>query len=526
MARLSPRLKAAAPYAAIALAALAAHATALGAGFTWLDHGDIELGAALAPPSQWPALFTRGFARTGFYRPLMALSLSLDSLTGATWAFHLSNLVLHASAAVLCALAGRALGLSRRAALAAGLLFAVHPATAMVASSLSLRSEALLAIGLLGLIVAHRSGRPLAAALWLALAALSKETGLVLAPLFLAALEWTHRRAGPPSPPSPRRRALFIAEALALALCLGLRFAFAPPWRARFPELTPLEAVGTRLAAVGRYLLALLVPVDASACDAISRALPWSPLALLGLAALGALAYAAFTRRGPWLLAALALLPALQGVPTPRFYSPHYLYLPLALLALPLGDWLARQGRRTLLAGAAVLVLCAGLSLRAGLRYRSDETLFGPDVAAHPACREGRLYLGDAALARGELEVAGRHYEAALLRDERQVAYADEAAALQNLGTVRLRQGDFVAAESSYRAALARVSEEKRQRELRHNLAAAVLAQGHPGPAAALLEPETERPDAFPASLLLRARALDAVGRSSEAAQLRRRAER
>ena len=61
-------------------AAVASHLTALANGFTWLDHGDLEHRAAIAAPGHWLGLFTHGFARTGFYRPLTALSLSLDGL--------------------------------------------------------------------------------------------------------------------------------------------------------------------------------------------------------------------------------------------------------------------------------------------------------------------------------------------------------------------------------------------------------------------------------------------------------------
>src|SRR2546430_6864599 len=59
---------------AVAAAALAAHATALAGGYTWLDHGDLESGAALAPPAGFIGLFAKGYARTGFYRPLTALA--------------------------------------------------------------------------------------------------------------------------------------------------------------------------------------------------------------------------------------------------------------------------------------------------------------------------------------------------------------------------------------------------------------------------------------------------------------------
>ena len=70
-------------HAVVAAAACAAHATALAGGFVWLDHAHIEDGLALVGQGQgiasWLALFTTGFAGTGFYRPLMSVSLSIDA---------------------------------------------------------------------------------------------------------------------------------------------------------------------------------------------------------------------------------------------------------------------------------------------------------------------------------------------------------------------------------------------------------------------------------------------------------------
>src|SRR4051794_2033449 len=110
----------------VAAAAAVSHFPALFAGFTWLDHGDIESGAAIAPPAHWLELFTHGYARTGFYRPVTALSLSIDGLVGAPWMFHLTNVALHAAASVLLMQAALALGVPRRASVFAAILFAVH----------------------------------------------------------------------------------------------------------------------------------------------------------------------------------------------------------------------------------------------------------------------------------------------------------------------------------------------------------------------------------------------------------------
>src|SRR5687767_6139482 len=97
--------------ALIALIAIATHATALRSGFIWLDHAHVEDGLAVAPPHAFGTLLTRGFAGTGFYRPLMAMSLSVDAALGqGAWLFHATTLLWHALAAVLMLRAATALG--------------------------------------------------------------------------------------------------------------------------------------------------------------------------------------------------------------------------------------------------------------------------------------------------------------------------------------------------------------------------------------------------------------------------------
>lgn len=503
---------------AVAGAAVLAHASALGGGYVWLDHGDLEAGAALAPPSRWLALFTSGYARTGFYRPATALSLSLDGVAGHPWAFRASSLAVHALVAVLAVGAAEALGLSRRAALLAGALVAVHPAAALVAGIATFRADLLVAAALLGLVAAHRAGRPMLAALAVLVAALSKETGLALAPLFVVALEVEGSRER-----GRGRGALLLAEASALAAALALRLAFAPGWRSPAPALPLAEAVGTRLAAFGRGATLLLLPRVPGACDAVAVSGLASPAALGGLAALAALAWMAWRRRGPAVLLALSALPALQLVAAPRLLSSHYWYLPLAFLAMLAGGQVDRLGARAVAPACAALALLGAVSLLGSRRVTSDEALFGPD-AARAECREGKLYLGDARRRAGDLEGAARLYEGAAAPAPGWVAYADEGAALTNLAVVRLQQGRYAEARAGLLRALPLVRVERDRRRLVHDLAAVALGEGDAAEAARLLAPEADRTDAMPESLELLARALRVLGETEEADRLLARA--
>ncbi|WP_437324867.1 tetratricopeptide repeat protein [Sorangium sp. So ce381] len=523
---------------AVAALAAASHATALGGGYVWLDHAHLREGRALAAPSGWLGLFTRGFADTSFYRPLMALSLSIDAAVSKTPGFfHAITLGWHALASVMTTVAARALGLSPRAALAAGLLFAVHPTTSLVASAIAFRSEAMIAVFLLALVAAHQAQKPALAAAALFAGALTKETAWLLGPLFVLALSAERRREGGSTadagaarhaPPRPQattadaaaRLRLLAAEGVAFAAATGLRLLYAPRFRAQHPALPLDESVGTRLAALGKSALALVVPLDQSICDAFRITRTASLSALFGAAVLGGVALLASRRRGVAWLFALSLLPSLQLVPIMRWWSPHYLYVPLAFGAMLLAHAADRHGRRL---WALVLVLgvpFTALSLREGRRYASDERLWAPEVSREPACREGQFFLGEVARDARDWEAAASRYERAAAPDADHLSYADELAALQNLGAVRFAQERWADARAAWTSALERSGDDREKRQITHNLAAVALRSGDPAEAARLLEPETSRNDALPESLLIRARALHDLGREDEAVEL------
>ena len=511
--------------ALVAVAAFVAHATSLAGKFIWLDHAHLEDGLAVARIGQWGGLFTRGFAGTGFYRPLMALSLSLDAaMGGGPWLFHLTTLLWHAAAALLVIAAAEALGLPRPAAILAGGLFAVHPANALVAGAIAFRSEAMTAVALLALLVFHRRGQRWPAALALLGGALSKETALALAPLFIVALEVGGSSAAPAARPNRSLRRgrvkLWAAEAAALVLALALRAAFAPGWRAAFIELGPSQALGTRLAALAKSVWFVLAPIDRSICDAFVIRSAFGLPALAGAAILLGLVGLAQRRRGPALLLALGLLPVLNLVPIMRWWSPHYLYVPLAFAAMLAAEAAVAWGRPGLIAAAAAATIWTGLSLYEGRRFDSDAALWTAEVAAQPACREGHFYLGEVERQNHNPDAAADHYERALAPTTGIISYVDRGAAWQNLAVVRLEQNRPDEARAALHAALDLVTQDMARRRLIHNLAAAELRFGNPAEAARLLGPEIARADALPESIFLCARALHQLGREAEAGAL------
>ncbi len=427
-----------------AIAAVLSHCLALRAGFVWLDHAHIEKKLAIAAPSAWGDLFQKGFAGTGYYRPLVAISLSIDALARAPWFFHATNLAWHAAASLFVARAAEELGVAKRAAILAGVLFAVHPATGIVANAIAFRSEAMLVVALLGLVIAHLRRKPIAAAIAMLAGALTKETALVLGPLFVVALEVDRRLVKTEQAPI---KTTLIAEAAALASAIALRAAYAPPWRAEHPDLALSESIGTRLASMARAVAAIVVPLDRSVCDAARVTSAASLSALAGLVVLAAIAWVAFRRRGPGILLALSMLPILHIVPVPRWWSLHYVYVPLAFAAMLVAERIARSSRpRAWPLAAAAAVLLGGVSLFDSRRFASDATLWEPEIAADPACLEGQFYAGESARKRGDLLVAIARYEAALAARPGVLAYVDRRAATQNLAVVLLESGDAASA--------------------------------------------------------------------------------
>jgi tetratricopeptide (TPR) repeat protein len=205
-----------------------------------------------------------------------------------------------------------------------------------------------------------------------------------------------------------------------------------------------------------------------------------------------------------------------------RWWSPHYVYVPAAFAMMLLAE-IADRSERGLMAGRAAAALLALLTVFDGRKYANDRTLWTPEVQARPSCREAQFYLGEIEREARRWDSAAARYEAALGPNDRVLAYVDRAAVLQNLGTVRLEQRRFEDARAAFGAALEGTKNEEARRELVHNLAALALQSGDAAEADRLLAPETARPDAHPASIQVRAIALEKLGRSREAAELRER---
>jgi protein O-mannosyl-transferase len=175
--------------ALLLLCAACVYANTLLNGFTQDDLGYIVRNTQVTDPS-WHSLLA-AHRTSNVFRPLTFATYALDWKVGGGVAlgFHAVNLVLHALVSCLVFILAQALlresTHARTIALAAALLFAVHPIHTEAVAAIVGRAE-LLAAGFLILAwILHLQDRELPALLCFILALLSKESAAVFLPLVL-----------------------------------------------------------------------------------------------------------------------------------------------------------------------------------------------------------------------------------------------------------------------------------------------------------------------------------------------------
>jgi hypothetical protein len=317
----------------------------------------------------------------GLYRPLPLASYAIDwQLGGAAWWFHAVNIAWHAGASVAVAWLARHWS-GGRAALAAGLLFAVHPVHVEAVANIVGRAELMAALfAILSVYAALAHDRLWWSAVALAAGLLSKENAVV-APALIA---WGWMMEIAPRP-SRRRMAAYLATWVALgAVYIVVRWNVlghelvgraAPVFFGASPVAVRLTSVAA-LADVARLLVfPLTLRVDYSPAERTLVTTPLDPrfaLGLLCVAAWGALLWLTW-RRGRrveafglgWI--AIALFPVSNlVVPVGVLLAERALYLPSAGLVLAVGAWLKDLEARRFAMVLSLLVVAGGV--RSALR--------------------------------------------------------------------------------------------------------------------------------------------------------------
>jgi hypothetical protein len=365
----------------------------------------------------WPPQTGSG----GLYRPAVILSYGLDwSLSGGnpTW-FHAVNILLHGAATALVVALALA-WLTPPGALAAGLLFAVHPLHVEAVANVVGRAESLAAVGLLGLILLARryrgaTARP-ARAGWLTLALLSLTLALftkehaVIAVALVALDQWCSRERD-----FARSADLYFAIAAVtigwLYLWSGVAGGFvALGANATLQGLHPGDRALTMLAVQPEVVRLLTWPMDLAADynpQVIPRRTTFSVPALIGLLNVVSITWLglALVRRAPavgfGILAAIIAYSPTSNVLFPSGVVLGERTLYLAVLAPALGfGWIVSQPfvvARRRWAIAALAVVLASLSWRTVTRvpvWGDSVTVLAEDFVSHPENYRTRIRMG------------------------------------------------------------------------------------------------------------------------------------
>ncbi len=430
-------------------ATLLAYLPALSGGFLWDDAGHVTRADLRSLAGLGRIWFEIG--ATQQYYPVLHSAFWFEHLLwgDSTVAYHLLNVVLHATAA--CLFARLLQRLAVPGAWFAALLFALHPvcveSVAWISEQKNTLSAVFYLLAALAYLRFHNGRRPAqyaAATALFALALLTKTVTATLPAALLVVLWWQHGRL------DWRRDVLPLLPWFALGALSGLGTAHFERELIGAQGSDFALAFDERLLLAGRvvwfYLGKLLWPADLIfiyprwTVDA-SQLWQWLfPAA--GLALLTALLWLALARRRRAPLAA-ALLFGGTLFPVLGFFNvypfvfsyvaDHFQYLAsLAVFALAgagLSTLATRLPRRAALSGAALLLGILGtLTGLQSRTYRDITTLYETTLQRNPACWMAHQNLAIALAESGNVDAAIAHLRTAL------AIKPDNAAAENNLG--------------------------------------------------------------------------------------------
>jgi tetratricopeptide (TPR) repeat protein len=442
-------------------ACLLSYANGLTGAFTYDDKAIVRDNPRLRAPEHVDEIFTTqyfgGRQGTGTsYRPMLLLSFAVQWWVhgGAVVPYHAVNLLLHVLVTLLVARLFLRLDLPPPVALAAALLFAVHPIHVEAVTSVVGRGETLAAAFALGALLCAldaaegRGRRALNLALALlfyALANLTKESASVTPALLFLLLAWRADGGWPVRFKAALVRGLpFYAGCGAVlggvfllrAAVLGgaLRASATGIFEVENPlaPLPPLSRAANACAVLFRYLGRMILPLRLSADESAWSIRPFSPRDLLFwaapliLAVLVAAALARFGSRSPAALGLLFLFAASLPTanllfPTGTIFAERLVYLPSAGFCLIAASWIvggAREvsevprARAALL--AAVVLAFAARALARNPVWASDEALFTDLVRVSPASAKAHYDFAYMSLNKARPGPALEHYTRAI----------------------------------------------------------------------------------------------------------------
>ncbi len=471
------------------------------------------------------------------YAPVTLTSLAVDH---ALWGldpkgYHLINVVLHALACALFALAMRCAGASLFASALSAAIFAAHPAQVESVAWVSQRKALLAMVFLLGAYLAwHRAFRrdatslPAAGgALALFGAAILSKATVALMPLVFLLGDWALRRD--PWPKALLRPAPLLAAGIAITAVTRAAWLSEPVLEQtrRVGDLS--QHVALTADAIGRYARILLFPMNLTTLHdpPVSPSLtdPWALIGACFVTA-GALGFVWAARRAKGLLEWMGffwigLLLVLPVLTHPVYLAERFLHVPLLGFSACAGIgadvlWhrLSSLGRRVLYAAALGFgIAClASLTLAREPAWRDSVSLWSHASARPPVRWTVYANYGEALQASGDLRGAVRQYERALER------YPEGIVPLVNLGGAWALLGEMNVAEGYLRRAVKAPSMLTSDRALAARSLGVFLGfAGRPAEAVPAFQAALRADPADTSSRLYLARTLRALGRLADA---------
>lgn len=433
---------------------LALYARTASFDFVRADDEDLIAGnrAFLSDLRNVPRAFTRSYfeveggsnIQKTYYRPVAIASFMLDTaMSGARpRAYHATNAVLHAAAVCLLMMLALAWGAPMWAALAAALVFAVHPLNVQAVAWIAGRNDLLMAVfGLVSLLMFaalkgcatqtgdRRVGQPFRAATHVvafALALFSKETGIVfpvLAVLYQLAVQRTRLT---------RVQWIALGCDAVIVIVWGLLRSSALAGMPAELSANTLAVVVSNAPQLLMQLRKMVMPVQLNVAPGVDGREVLAGGVILVLLAIAAWKYLSAPLRlvaSGWVL--LFLIPTL-AVPALPAYE-HRAYVPMAGVLVVWAAALAGRARPSYVVtgylGAVVLVFAA-------LTYQRQDVFRDAFTYWTDATRDARfgsiahVNLGQLHEAAGRPNEARREYLLALERD------ANTPKAHNNLGVV------------------------------------------------------------------------------------------
>jgi tetratricopeptide (TPR) repeat protein len=381
-------------------AALLAFGASLGSGFHFDDYAifsDPALDSARGWIEVWAPLQTR---------PLTYFTFWLNRQLGAgdPLGYHLFNLLFHLGAVLLAWECLRRL-LPERAALIAGVLFALHPIQSEAVDYVWARSIVLASLFCFGALWQWLQGRPWIAVAWFAVALLAKEECAAF-PLLLVWLKWCDEL------PEARRSKSALAAMFALALAAGARVI-------RATEVIPGAVAGAGAgispgkyllmqgAVICRYLQLVVAPYGFTVDAEISVGL-WVAIAAWALliAVTVWLLRCDRTCATWWIAGLILLIPSSSIFPAADLSADRRMYLPMFAFSAAAALLLARVKAPTVL--AAIAILLAGISVHRTMVWMTEESLWREAVERAPKKLRPKLQLARALPAAKGLEVLAK----------------------------------------------------------------------------------------------------------------------